>query len=226
MSVHPAIAEHPRWQEYEAHIARLDVAESTIRVDLSAAVAEHEEAFAAWSEEAAAARAELRPEPPRPEPPDTTAMQDALLRLSLERRDHFGQERLDVLTAIAPEVESAYEAARPDLSRRTARKIRALDREVEEWAAWLTALRSVRRATERHDPNRQVVNGGSTRMPVALGLDDLLVVAEDVNTDPCRPTALALPEGGVRRADGDDDEPLRLQIARPRQPAMVRRGGR
>ncbi len=91
-----------------------------------------------------------------------------------------------MLAAIAPDVEAAYDDARPDLVRRTARKVKALDREHKEWIAWLRALRSVRQATERHDRDRQVSNGASTRMPRSLALADLVEVSSDPDSDPCR----------------------------------------
>lgn len=180
----------------QAHRARLRDAQDALRAVFARVDAMRSDHEAACRE----ARERHRTLPPEPAYPDVTAAQELVHRLHLEAATLSDRER-DALAAALPDVEQAWQDARPALEADAVALMGDVEAYAARYVAWWSLLHAARTAAE-HGPNLRVTNGPSARMgerpePVAA------LLAGSRGLDLCAPTP-------VRR--DQDRDPIRQRV--------------
>ncbi|GAB3544381.1 hypothetical protein GCM10027404_00990 [Arthrobacter tumbae] len=172
--------------EVTAELERLAEVDRETREEISRLDAEHDVKLDRWQVDCAEARAEYRPEPPRPERESIAQLQQLLHRLH-EARTAAHDRAEKMLGHQKLMIESRWQEARETLTRRTEEALKPLEALAVEVGDWRRLLSDARLADERVKGVR-LLNGEASRMRSSIGVPDLQALA--AGTDPLAPAPL------------------------------------
>jgi hypothetical protein len=184
------VAGTPPMVELAERKTRLDKAEHDAMARIAELAADHSTALSAWQESCSAARAELRAEPPAPEPdPVEDAQLRGILHTVRQEREAWRDARQAALGQLAPWFEEQWAAKLPEVQERGAKLVELADEFAHEVRLWHQQARECRRRA------RGGVNVNAMT-PAPTGLELLQVYSVRPSYDPLAP-ATESREGAV-----------------------------
>lgn len=194
---HPVLADHPDMRDHRAKQDELEDARRAHRDRVDETMTPYFEELKTWQARKDAALLNGEAPPPRPEPPDLGADEEAP-HVFQRQWDTLRAERRRILARIARDVEEAAAARESELLSEVAELLEQLDPRVEEMQALLAAVREVR--TARSDATFPSL---AQRTRTTIDVHDLLDAARGngstlLDLAPSRPPS-AQPPGQVVR---------------------------